>query len=173
MVGMNARTAVAGRKSSVFARLRRAGTGGTRAAVLTLGAAMALAGGRAADADIYVGAWGLNTEGQCNMPVFPLANPVAAISGVRDHIIALIVDGDVVCWGKNDWGQCDPPSALGVLRAVDGGGDHTVVLRVDGTVVCWGRDDYGQADTSKGLIGVRSMAHSADMRLCFGALLHS
>ena len=91
----------------------------------------------------------------------------------RDHTIALTVNGDVVCWGKNDWGQCDPPPALDVLRAVDVGGEHTVLLRVDGTVVCWGRDDYGLADTSKGLIGVRAMAPSADMRLCFGALLHS
>ena len=83
MEGMNAGTAVAGRNSSVFARMRRAGTGGTRTALLTLSAVMALAGGRATCADTYVDAWGLNTEGQCNTPVFPLAKPVAAISGAE------------------------------------------------------------------------------------------
>ena len=68
MVGSDTCTMVAGRNSSMLTRMRRAGTGGTRAAVLTLGAAMALAGGRAADADGTVACWGRNDYGQCSTP---------------------------------------------------------------------------------------------------------
>ena len=100
MVGLNAGTAVAGRNSSVFARMRRAGTGGTRAAVLTLGAAMALTGGRAAHAD-----------------------------------------GAVVCWGWNNYSQCNTPAGLASVTQIAGGASHTIALKSDGTVACWGYKD--------------------------------
>ena len=87
MVGLDACTAVAGRNSWVLARMRRAGTGGTRAALLTLGAAMALAGGRAADADGAVVGWGDNDYGQCSTPA-GLAS-VTQIAGGGTHTIAL------------------------------------------------------------------------------------
>ena len=87
MVGINAGTMVINRNSSVLTRMRRAGTGGTRAAVLTLGAAMALAGGRAAYADGNVVCWGLNAEGQCNTPA-GLAS-VTQIAAGREHTIAV------------------------------------------------------------------------------------
>ena len=67
--------------------MRRAGTGGTRAALLTLGAAMALAGGRAAYAEGTVACWGNNGSGQCNTPA-GLAS-VTRIAGGWAHTIAL------------------------------------------------------------------------------------
>ena len=86
MVGINAGTMVVGRNSSVLARMRRARTGGARAAVLTIGAAMALAGGRAADADGAVVGWGYNKYGQCSTPA---ALPsVTQIAGGGFHTIA-------------------------------------------------------------------------------------
>ena len=93
MVGINAGTMVTGRNSSVLARMRRAGTGGTRAALLTLGAAMALAGGRAAYADGAVVGWGNNDYGQCNTPA-GLAS-VTQIAAGDHHTIALKRDGTV------------------------------------------------------------------------------
>ena len=139
MVGMNAGTAVAGRKFSVLARMRRAGTGGTRAALLTLGAAMALVGGRAADADGNVACWGNNGNGQCNPPA-GLAS-VTQIAGGGNHTIALKSDGTVACWGSNSQGQCNTPAGLASVTQIAGGHRHTIALKSDGTVACWGWND--------------------------------
>ena len=128
MAGMDACTAVAGRNSSVLARMRRAGTGGTRAALLTLGAAMALAGGRAADAD-----------------------------------------GTVVCWGRNDFGQCNPPAGLASVTQIAGGSGHTIALKSDGTVACWGNNSYSQCSTPAGLASVTQIAAGGQHTITLGA----
>ena len=128
MVVLDAYTAVATRNSLSLAR----------SAVLALSAVMALAGGRTACADTYVDAWGLSTSGQCNTPVFPLENPVAAIAGGSEHTIALTSNGTVVCWGYNYWGQCNPPAGLASVTQIAGGSEHTIALKSDGTIACWG-----------------------------------
>ena len=156
MVGLNSGTAVAGRKSSVFARLRRAGTGGTRAALLTLGAAMALAGGRAADADAAVVCWGQNQYGQCNTPA-GLAS-VTQIAAGYFHTIALKSDGTVACWGDNYYGQRNTPAGLPSVTQIAGGDFHTIALKSDGTVACWGWNEYGQCSPPAGLASVTQIA---------------
>ncbi len=156
MVGMNAGTAVAGRKFSVLARMRRAGTGGTRAALLTLGAAMALAGGRAADADGTVAYWGRNEEGQCNPPAG--LGSVMQIAGGGYHTIALKSDGTVACWGYNGYGQCNPPVGLPSVTQIAGGELHTIALKSDGTVACWGYNNFSQCNTPAGLASVTQIA---------------
>ena len=156
MVGMNAGTAVAGRKSSVFARMRRAGTGGTRAALLTLGAAMALAGGRAAYADGDVVGWGNNDQGQCTPPAG--LGSVTQIAGGGRHTIALKSDGTVACWGYNEYGQCNTPPGLASVTQIAAGYYHTIALKSDGTVACWGYDGYGQCNTPAGLASVTQIA---------------
>ena len=162
MVGMNAGTAVAGRKSSVFARLRRAGTGGTRAALLTLGAAMALVGGRAAYAYGNVACWGNNGNGQCSTPA-GLAS-VTQIAGGELHTIALKSDGTVACWGWNNSGQCSTPAGLASVTQIAGGAYHTIALKSDGTVACWGYYDFGQCNTPAGLASVTQIAGSGGRR---------
>jgi hypothetical protein len=68
---------------------------------------------------------------------------------------ALLVDGAVRCWGKNDFGQLGdgtttnssvPVAVIGVndAVAVTAGGQHACALRSTGAVVCWGRNDVGQ-----------------------------
>ena len=127
MVGLDACTAVAGRNALVLARVRRAGTGGTRAALLTLGAAMALAGGRAACADAAVVCWGFNLHGQCNTPA-GLGGVTQIAAGIY-HTIALKSDGTVACWGRNDYGQRNTPAGLGSAPQIAGGGNHTIALK--------------------------------------------
>ena len=126
MVGINAGTMVAGRNSSVLTRMRRAGTGGARAAVLTLGAAMALAGGRAAYADGNVVCWGDNGQGQCNTP--PGLASVTQIAAGYGHTIALKSDGTVACWGYNSEGQCNTPAGLASVTQIAGGRFHTIAF---------------------------------------------
>ena len=156
MVGMNAGAAVSGRNSSVLSRVRLALIGGTRAALLTLSAAMALAGGRAADADGAVVCWGRNEYGQCNTPAgLP---SVTQIAGGGFHTIALKSDGTVACWGFNYYGQCSTPAGLASVTQIAGGEHHTIALKSNGTVACWGFNALGQCNTPAGLASVTQIA---------------
>jgi len=88
-----------------------------------------------------------------------------AIAAGRAHSCALLDDGAVRCWGKNDLGQLglghvehrgDDPGELGEsLATVDlgrgrkalaiaAGGDTTCVLLDVGTIACWGQNDQWQ-----------------------------
>ena len=145
MVGMNAGTMVINRNSSMLAR----------AALLTLGAAMALAGGRAAYADGVVVCWGLNNQGQCNPPTG--LGDVTAIDGGGGRTIALKADGSVTAWG--DGSQTTP--GLGVVTAIAAGENHTVVLKADGSVAAWGDNQFGQCNAPTGLGVVTAIAAGA------------
>ena len=136
--------------------MRWAGTRGTRAALLTLGAAVALAGGRAAYADGAVVAWGYNSAGQCNPPA-ALAS-VTQIAGKGEHTIALKSDGTVACWGWNAYGQCDIPAGLASVTQIAGGYYHTLALKGDATVACWGYNSFGQCNAPAGLAPVTAVA---------------
>ena len=48
------------------------------------------------------------------------------------------LDGTVIAWGSNDYGQRQVPNTLGACSQVAAGYFHTVALRRDGTVRCWG-----------------------------------
>jgi hypothetical protein len=76
-------------------------------------------------------------------------------STVGGHTCALLDDGSVTCWGRNDYGQLGngstinsavPVAVFGITSAtaIAVGGLHTCALLDDGSVTCWGRNDYGQ-----------------------------
>ena len=86
-----------------------------------------------------------------------------------EHTCAILEDGSLVCWGKNDHGQIGTgsnspnkvlvptlvnqdnwPSGRTVLD-VGTGDDHTCALLDNNSVYCWGRDNaaqLGSGDTS-------------------------
>lgn len=43
--------------------------------------------------------------------------------------------GVIIAWGRNDDGQCNPPSPNEGFVAVQGGGFHSLALKDDGSVV--------------------------------------
>jgi hypothetical protein len=53
---------------------------------------------------------------------------VTRIASGREHVIALLVDGTIRCWGRNQSGQTDVPEGLGSVVRVSAGGSHTLVL---------------------------------------------
>lgn len=87
-----------------------------------------------------------------------------AVAAGFEHSCALLLDGNVKCWGRNDSGQLglgdtlhrgDEPDEMGdALAVVNLGTDktavaiaagygHTCALLNDGTVKCWGGNYYG------------------------------
>ena len=67
------------------------------------------------------------------------------IAAGREHSVALRLraqddplDGTVIVWGSNDYGQTDVPMDLGSCSQIAAGYFHTVALRRDGVVRAWG-----------------------------------
>jgi alpha-tubulin suppressor-like RCC1 family protein len=95
-----------------------------------------------------------------------------AIVAGSNHTCALLSDGTVKCWGKNDYGQLglgdvqsrgDATNEMGdnlasvdlgfgnSATAIATGAVHTCALLKNGAVKCWGRNDgqLGLGDTQK------------------------
>lgn len=117
--------------------------------------------------------WGDNSVGQLGRGTtseheLNIAEPVAlpspgratAITAGTYHTCALLMDGQVSCWGSNSSGQLgvgmwspgdrSTPSAPIVLqgsgraKAITAGGRHSCALHTDGSIACWGDNVYGQ-----------------------------
>jgi alpha-tubulin suppressor-like RCC1 family protein len=116
--------------------------------------------------DGTVRCWGANDTGQLGTPPNDVANPTpqppvdlgagrfaTAIAGGREHVCALLDNGDVRCWGKNSSGQIGngPTVALGRdAVAISGGWEHTCAVLDDGTVRCWGSNNARQLGSPNG-----------------------
>ena len=81
-----------------------------------------------------------------------------AIAAGFDHSCALLRDGTVSCWGRNDWGQLEadtadtldissvpvPVEGINDATAIAVGGAFSCALHDSGTLSCWGRNDFNQ-----------------------------
>jgi len=111
--------------------------------------------------------WGRNANGQLGNGAVvgdvPLPGSVTGLAGASritggfEHTCAMLVEGDVKCWGLNDGGQLGmgtlggavqrsgiPLTVNGTAFAINAGGNHTCVTTASGTVSCWGLGLYGQ-----------------------------
>ena len=129
--------------------------------------------GCALDADGAVNCWGRDDSGQRGLSSFGAPEPAAddqpairedalEVHVGQNHACALLVDGSVACWGRNDFGEtgappnvtprCDgmacqpsPTPVLGLPPAVDlaSRGGMTCALSEDAELYCWGSSDFG------------------------------
>ncbi|MFL2967716.1 MAG: putative Ig domain-containing protein [Candidatus Poseidoniaceae archaeon] len=87
-----------------------------------------------------------------------------SVAAGYDHACAILDNGDLKCWGRNNNGQLGdgtggdftndnnrltptPTASLGTGRtavAVSAGFGHTCAILDNGELKCWGRDQYGQ-----------------------------
>lgn len=70
------------------------------------------------------------------------------VSGGYLHSCGVTTDNQLVCWGKNDYGQASPPS--GSYRQVNAGNRHTCAVSTGGSVRCWGSNAQGQSAAQTG-----------------------
>jgi len=116
--------------------------------------------------------WGSNVAGQTGkvgtepaltpVRVAGLTAPATALAAGANHTCALLADGTVACWGRNQSGQAGTPASARVatptlvkeLARVEGlvaGYSHTCALLADGSVRCWGNNEEGQLGDGKNL----------------------
>jgi alpha-tubulin suppressor-like RCC1 family protein len=113
-----------------------------------------------------VSCWGANERGQLGLgtdspalepaPIPELSQGVTQIAAGASHVCAVLVSGEVRCWGVNDdyqLGAGAPPQALSpvaVLGLSDGirnlaaGASHTCAVTANGEVHCWGGNAHGE-----------------------------
>jgi len=113
-----------------------------------------------------VQAWGLNSFGELGIgtnansstpaTITNMGGMVAAIATRKDHSMALLANGTVKSWGRNDFGQIgngttadsNTPVTVtgleGTVTAIAAGWGHSVALLANGTVNSWGKNIYGQ-----------------------------
>ncbi|MBW7473876.1 fibronectin type III domain-containing protein [Paenibacillus oenotherae] len=110
-------------------------------------------------------AWGQNSYGQLGdglsglprySPILvPSLTSVVSIAAGNQHSIAVISDGTVWTWGRNNYGQLgdgtevnryEPVqlSGLSSVISVVAGGNYSLAIKRDGTVWAWGDNSYGQ-----------------------------
>lgn len=103
---------------------------------------------------------GLNSEGEIktwgdprvqlsngiNINLTPPPNLICTRLGQSAGVHTCVLDhnGNVVCWGLNNEGQCNVPSNLGICKDVSVGYFHSCAIKDDNTVVCWGSNWDGQ-----------------------------
>jgi hypothetical protein len=103
-------------------------------------------------------AWGVNSDGQCNVPP-PNVGFTAVGAGYR-HSVGLKADGSIVAWGYNNLGQCDVPAPNQDFTAVAVGDFHNLGLKSDGSIVGWGWNADGQCDVPAPNTGFAAVAAS-------------
>ncbi|HUO72297.1 MAG TPA: choice-of-anchor Q domain-containing protein [Solirubrobacteraceae bacterium] len=188
------RSRARGRGTGCGARLMRrlAGPGGRSSGLLLSILLVAVRVQAAIPVGSPVVGWGSDYYGQATPPdVVNTAESRFFVAAGTYHSCAIVgqqgtLERNLVCWGRDDEGQIDPPpSAQVAVGLVAAGTRHTcAMVGFEHSVVCWGHNDRGQATPpaeleTKGVItialgGDHSCAIEADYSVtCWGSNYYS
>ncbi|MFZ5890656.1 MAG: EGF domain-containing protein [Myxococcota bacterium] len=100
-----------------------------------------------------------DTETPASVGYVDVGGPVKQVAVGENHTCALLMDGNVKCWGHGAYGQLGygntestttkKPSALtnvplgGTAKQISAGSSHTCALMTTGAVRCWGNNVFG------------------------------
>jgi alpha-tubulin suppressor-like RCC1 family protein len=105
--------------------------------------------------------------GEYVLPVVEPGTGFKAIASGDDYtFLAVKVDGTVVGWGQNFYGEAAPPPGLSNVVAISEA-DYSLALRSDGTVAAWGDNSRGQLAVPTGLsnvVAISAGSHSLALR---------
>jgi alpha-tubulin suppressor-like RCC1 family protein len=73
------------------------------------------------------------------------------IASGMNHTCAIDVDGLIICWGENTFGQAMPPYDVGLNSIAAGTYHNCGISSDDGTAVCWGKDNFRQSQPPEGI----------------------
>ena len=73
---------------------------------------------------------------------------IVAVSSGGSHSLALRVDGAILGWGENHFGQASAPDGNDYV-AIDAGDTYSLAVRSDGTIVAWGVQEHGLRNLPK------------------------
>ena len=116
-------------------------------------------------------AWGPTSGNQYTGQTTPpagLSNVVAIASGAY-FCLALVSDGTVVAWGRNDSGQTNVPSGLSNVVEIAAGNAHALALTASGTVVAWGDNSEGETTIPSKLTNVVAISAGGNQCLALTA----
>jgi hypothetical protein len=99
----------------------------------------------------FVRCWGLWSTG--NVPDTVQGHAIS-VDGGYEHSLALLDDGSVGAWGRNDSGQCNVPIGLRGAISIATGDYFSLALHSSGTVRAWGDNASGQCNVPGWLSGV-------------------
>ena len=102
------------------------------------------------------------------------ASNVVAVAAGGDNTLALRLDGTVVAWGDNTFGQNLIPSAATGVVSVAEGDACSLALRSDGTIVAWGNSTNGQLNVpanASGAVQIAAGTANADALLPNGTVV--
>jgi alpha-tubulin suppressor-like RCC1 family protein len=99
--------------------------------------------------------WGRNNKGQLGST--PVADPgvltavtvpgvefAIALAAGAEHTCALLVGGNVRCWGDNTYGQLGGDSMVADAVEISSGDQHVCVRHGNGSMSCWGYNGDGE-----------------------------
>eukprot|EP00439_Symbiodinium_sp_Y106_P002588 s556_g1.t1 len=90
----------------------------------------------------------------------PHLGPALAVSAGYQHTCALNTAGQLVCFGRNEEGQCDVPADLGPVVAVSAGYHHTCVITTAGQLRCFGANkEYVQNIKPGQVVNLQQNSH--------------